>query len=309
MLERELLRCKQEIRNLQGIKEAQQQRLCALEGCVLQLKQDLLRASMTQDQLTSLNAELQRKLDDRSRLLNECKEELGTKDKLLEQHKHKLENQQEQAGLQRKLECKHNGLVMSRHGDEALPHITGHTYQSPGHFSSCSGAAELQLVRSALRSLRSVFRDQDPQHHTLDTLEQGIASLTDRLAHTHQGGGNSSARSRVTHTQHDSWSPIKMAHSCSSPVQSSSGSTKVLYFTNHSHTPCMVHISKRLGEVTLRDVKTALDRDNNYRFHFKALDPEFGTVKEEVFEDKALVPGWEGKIVAWLEEDLGENRT
>ena len=38
----------------------------------------------------------------------------------------------------------------------------------------------------------------------------------------------------------------------------------------------------RLGKVTLRDVKTAVDRDDNYRFHFKALDPEFGTVKEEV---------------------------
>lgn len=38
----------------------------------------------------------------------------------------------------------------------------------------------------------------------------------------------------------------------------------------------------RLGEVTLKDVKTAVDREGNYRYHFKALDPEFGTVKEEV---------------------------
>lgn len=40
----------------------------------------------------------------------------------------------------------------------------------------------------------------------------------------------------------------------------------------------------RLGEVTLRDVKAAVDREGNYRYHFKALDPEFGTVKEEVSE-------------------------
>ncbi|XP_038843173.1 dixin-A-like [Salvelinus namaycush] len=99
-----------------------------------------------------------------------------------------------------------------------------------------------------------------------------------------------------------------MAHSYSSPLVSSCGSTKVLYFTDHSHTPCMIHINKRLGKVTLRDVKTAVDRDDNHRFHFKALDPEFGTVKEEVFEDEALVPGWEGKIVAWVEEDNGEER-
>lgn len=38
----------------------------------------------------------------------------------------------------------------------------------------------------------------------------------------------------------------------------------------------------RLGEVTLKDVKAAVDREGSYRYHFKALDPEFGTVKEEV---------------------------
>lgn len=40
----------------------------------------------------------------------------------------------------------------------------------------------------------------------------------------------------------------------------------------------------RLGEVTLRDFKAAVDRQGNFRYHFKALDPEFGTVKEEVGE-------------------------
>uniref|UniRef100_A0AAZ3Q3Z3 DIX domain-containing protein n=1 Tax=Oncorhynchus tshawytscha TaxID=74940 RepID=A0AAZ3Q3Z3_ONCTS len=322
----------QSMEETQELKEAQQQRLFAQEECMLQLKQEQLRASMTQDQLTSLNAELQRKLDERSRLLSECKKELGQKDRLLQQHKHKLEESQlqkvvpqtlhhrslfffsvlhihhvclhvcVQAGLQRELECKDNMLqeMMSRHGDQAPPHLTATPLPS--------GAEELQLVRSALRSLRGVFREQDPQHHTLDTLEQGITSLTDRLTHTHQGKGKSSGCNRATHNQHDSWPPSKMAHSYSSPLLSSCGSTKVLYFTDHSHTPCMIHINKRLGKVTLRDVKTAVDRDDNYRFHFKALDPEFGTVKEEVFEDEALVPGWEGKIVAWVEEDNGEER-
>lgn len=46
----------------------------------------------------------------------------------------------------------------------------------------CSGQTEeLQLVRDALRSLRNSFGGHDPQHHTLDTLEQGMASLMDRL--------------------------------------------------------------------------------------------------------------------------------
>lgn len=37
-----------------------------------------------------------------------------------------------------------------------------------------------------------------------------------------------------------------------------------------------------LGEITLRDFKVAIDREGSYRYHFKAQDPEFGTVKEEV---------------------------
>lgn len=45
----------------------------------------------------------------------------------------------------------------------------------------------------------------------------------------------------------------------------------------------------RLGEVTLKDVKAAVDREGNYRYHFKALDPEFGTVKEEVGDQISLL--------------------
>lgn len=32
----------------------------------------------------------------------------------------------------------------------------------------------------------------------------------------------------------------------------------------------------------MKDFKAAIDREGNHRYHFKALDPEFGTVKEEV---------------------------
>lgn len=34
--------------------------------------------------------------------------------------------------------------------------------------------------------------------------------------------------------------------------------------------------------MTLKDFKAAIDREGAHRYHFKALDPEFGTVKEEV---------------------------
>ncbi|PIK48585.1 putative dixin [Apostichopus japonicus] len=94
-----------------------------------------------------------------------------------------------------------------------------------------------------------------------------------------------------------------------SPMQSkdiqSQPQTKVLYFTERTVTPFMTSIPRRLGEVTLRDFKSIFDKEGEYRYHFKALDPEFGTVKEEVVDDDDILPGWEGKIVGWVEEDNG----
>ena len=45
---------------------------------------------------------------------------------------------------------------------------------------------------------------------------------------------------------------------------------------------CLLFRVCRLGEITLGDFKEAIDRPGLFRYHFKALDPEFGTVKEEV---------------------------
>ncbi|XP_049897245.1 dixin-A-like [Epinephelus moara] len=182
----------------------------------------------------------------------------------------------------------------------------GYSYSGNPAPSLSDQAEEVQLLRDSLRSLRNNFRDHDPQHHTLDTLEQGIVSLIDRLhvLHTHRGRGKSPRR-KGQHTDSDTWPCTKVSQSHSG---SSSASTKILYFTGKSPTPSMINIPKRLGEVTLKDVKAAVDREGNYRYHFKALDPEFGTVKEEVFLDGAIIPGWEGKIVAWVEEDRGEER-
>uniref|UniRef100_A0A3Q3MXR5 Dixin n=1 Tax=Mastacembelus armatus TaxID=205130 RepID=A0A3Q3MXR5_9TELE len=265
-LKRELLRCKQEMRNLQGVKDAQQQRLCTQEASILQMKQELLRASMTKDELSNQNFIVDNKpylFSYLFSLFGWVQKEIGQKDRLLQQLKHKLEESQKQQ------------------------------------------AEEVQLLRDALRSLRNNFRDHDPQHHTLDTLEQGIVSLIDRLhvLHTNRGRGKSPKR-KGQQTDSNSWPSTKACQSHSA----SSVSTKILYFTGKSPTPSMITIAKRLGEVTLKDVKVAVDREGNYRYHFKALDPEFGTVKEEVFLDGAIVPGWEGKIVAWLEEDRGEER-
>ncbi|XP_057217062.1 dixin-A [Triplophysa rosa] len=325
-LKRELLKCKQETRNLQGVKDALQQRMAVQESSVLQLKQELLRTSMSKDELAGQNAELQRKLEERTRILSEYKKELGQKDRLLLQQQMKLDDTQrkltdtsnQQASLQRELEHKDNILkeLMSHEAQELSGSQNNGYSHPPVTTSTTREAEELQLVRDALRSLRNSFGGHDPQHHTLDTLEQGVASLMDRLydreSH-HKPERRTRTKSsghKASHSDRDSWPPTsKMAHSQSSPSLNSSATTKVLYFTDRSLTPFMINIPKRLGEVTLRDFKAAIDREGKYRYHFKALDPEFGTVKEEVFHDDAVVPGWEGKIVAWVEEDLGQRGT
>ncbi|XP_058866313.1 dixin-like isoform X5 [Acipenser ruthenus] len=328
-LKKELLRYKQESRNLQGVKDALQQRMAQQESSILQLRQELLRAGMGQDELHHQNVDLQRKVEERNRLLGDYKKELAQKDRLLQQQQSKLDEALHKLGeathhkvdLQREVEHKDSLIneLMTRQLDEHSGGLGGS--QNNGYpqavgkgapSSSQRGADDLQLVRDALRSLRNSFSGHDPQHHTIDTLEQGIGSLMERL---HMGephrrpGGKSPGHRAAAHTERDSWPhSSKMLHSHSSPALSSSASTKVLYFTDRSLTPFMVNIPKRLGEVTLRDFKAAVEREGNYRYHFKALDPEFGTVKEEVFHDGDVVPGWEGKIVAWVEEDHGDSR-
>ncbi|KAM5246616.1 dixin isoform 2-T2 [Ctenodactylus gundi] len=330
-LKKELLKCKQEVRNLQGIKDALQQRLTQQDTSVLQLKQELLRATMDKDELHNQNVDLQRKLEERNQLLGEYKKELGQKDRLFQQQQAKLEEalrklsdaSYQQVDLERELEHKDVLLAhcMKREADEVTSY-SSHNCQSNGFLPTGGkgaaslthrGTSDLQLVRDALRSLRNSFSGHDPQHHTIDSLEQGISSLMERLhametqRKQERKVRGKSPRNQASTEYRESWPPNSMLpHSQSSPAFGSA-CTKVLYFTDRSLTPFMVNIPKRLGEVTLKDFKAAIDREGNHRYHFKALDPEFGTVKEEVFHDDDAIPGWEGKIVAWVEEDHGEN--
>ncbi|KAK3524348.1 hypothetical protein QTP70_028045 [Hemibagrus guttatus] len=350
-LKRELLKYKQEARNLQGVKDALQQRMTVQESSVLQLKQELLRTSMNRDELARQNAELHKKLEERNRLLSEYKKELGQKDRLLQQQQFKLDealrnltdSSSQQADLQMELEHKQRILQeLTDRDEDELPGApsNGYTHPAAPELSTArahKGTEELHLVRDALRSLRNSFGGHDPQHHTLDTLEQGMASLMDRL-YTLESQSKQERKARVrspghkaTHTDRDSWPSstsrfqcccflLKVCLNClCALLQKWSTLTAALCSTPLpppksctsqpcSLTPFMVNIPKRLGEITLQDFKVAIDREGSYRYHFKALDPEFGTVKEEVFQDEAVVPGWEGKIVAWVEEDHGEGR-
>ncbi|XP_076129970.1 dixin-like isoform X2 [Alosa pseudoharengus] len=220
-LKRELSKFKQEARNLLGVKDALQQRMAVQEACVLQLKQELLRTTMARDELTGQNVELQRKLEDRNKLLSDYKKELGQKDRLLQQQQTKLddtlrklsESSHQQTSLQRELERKERILqeLMNNHDPEEVPVAHNNGYSETSIPQTYKGAEELQLVRDALRSLRSSFSSHDPQQHTLDTLEQGVASLMDRLhaaepsrPHQRRVRGKSPGR-KAAPTDHDAW--------------------------------------------------------------------------------------------------------
>ncbi|OCT56301.1 hypothetical protein XELAEV_18000301mg [Xenopus laevis] len=258
-LKSELLNYKQENRNLQGIKDALQQRLATQESSVLQLKQELLRANMDRDELQRQNVscvlgilqyatDLQKELDHRKALPQQYMNEED--DQVSDYMSHPAQT---------------NGFIQSAGKGPSL---------EPAQQRS---AKDLQLVRDALRSLRNSFSGHDPQHHTIDSLEQGISSLMDRL------------HAIETQRRQDRKSRGKMQ-----------GSKEINEYRD-SWPPN----TSKLGEVTLRDFRAAIGREGSHRYHFKALDPEFGTVKEEVFHDEDIIPGWEGKIVAWVEEDHG----
>lgn len=183
------------------------------------------------------------------------------------------------------------------------------------HSHGLKRSEELEVVREAIGSLRNCFRPHDPHHHTLDTLEQSILavqssadqqfySLDSDLESAHIKGVNGFEHSNGYNSKPAS--SHRHSDSAAATAGTSGISTKVLYFTEKTVTPFLTSIPRKLGEITLGDFKEAIDRPGMFRYHFKALDPEFGTVKEEVIDDSDLVPGWEGKIVAWVEDDTGQ---
>ncbi|CAL8092199.1 unnamed protein product [Calicophoron daubneyi] len=77
------------------------------------------------------------------------------------------------------------------------------------------------------------------------------------------------------------------------------GDTKIIYHIDDEETPYLVKLSVLPSAVTLGDFKNALNRPN-YKFFFKSLDADFGVVKEEITEDDAHLPCFNGKVISWL---------
>uniref|UniRef100_A0A8C9VUV9 Dishevelled segment polarity protein 1 n=1 Tax=Scleropages formosus TaxID=113540 RepID=A0A8C9VUV9_SCLFO len=78
--------------------------------------------------------------------------------------------------------------------------------------------------------------------------------------------------------------------------------TKIIYHIDEEETPYLVKLSVPPEKVTLADFKHVLNNRpvNSYKFFFKSMDQDFGVVKEEISDDNAKLPCFNGRVVSWL---------
>lgn len=68
-----------------------------------------------------------------------------------------------------------------------------------------------------------------------------------------------------------------------------------------SRPPLIVNAPRIIGGIRLKHFKDFTSLHNDcYKFYFQSQDSEFGTVKEELVDDEAIVPIDDGKIMAWV---------
>lgn len=80
----------------------------------------------------------------------------------------------------------------------------------------------------------------------------------------------------------------------------------MIYHIDDEETPYLVKLSIAPERVTLADFKNVLNRPN-YKYFFKSMDDDFGVVKEEIVDDDAHLPCFNGRVVSWLVSADGSN--
>uniref|UniRef100_J3SD67 Segment polarity protein dishevelled homolog DVL-1-like n=1 Tax=Crotalus adamanteus TaxID=8729 RepID=J3SD67_CROAD len=78
--------------------------------------------------------------------------------------------------------------------------------------------------------------------------------------------------------------------------------TKIIYHIDEEETPYLVKLPVSPEKVTLADFKNVLSNRpvHSYKFFFKSMDQDFGVVKEEISDDNAKLPCFNGRVVSWL---------
>uniref|UniRef100_A0A8C4ZJL1 Dishevelled segment polarity protein 2 n=1 Tax=Gadus morhua TaxID=8049 RepID=A0A8C4ZJL1_GADMO len=72
--------------------------------------------------------------------------------------------------------------------------------------------------------------------------------------------------------------------------------TKIIYHIDEEETPYLVKIPIPAENITLLDFKQVLNKPN-YKFFFKSMDQDFGVVKEEISDESAKLPCFNGRVV------------
>ncbi|XP_065841747.1 dixin-like isoform X2 [Oscarella lobularis] len=276
----------------------------------------LLRAQLLERNAKPDPEILKAKLAERTSSLEEAKSQLKISDTIIDQLQKQLdeatrrivdlqsrnesvENQLEKRGchikeLQSKLTrvIVHNGV----HGGDHSP-----TIDVPNAKRLWPIHKDIEIAQIEVRKLKSTLQklgiNPTTQCRNVGNLEQCLCALTDKVDSL---GSPINGRKPRTHSV-GSFSDIKPG--LSPPLTRRNSSTKVVYFTERSVTPFLTTIPRKLGEICLRDFKKAFDRSGSFRYHFKTIDPDYGAVKQEVTKDDDIIPGWEGRIVVWIEED------
>uniref|UniRef100_A0A5S6QFI4 Uncharacterized protein n=1 Tax=Trichuris muris TaxID=70415 RepID=A0A5S6QFI4_TRIMR len=75
--------------------------------------------------------------------------------------------------------------------------------------------------------------------------------------------------------------------------------TKVVYHIDEELTPYLIKLAVASSQVTLGHFKSALNRPN-FKYFFKAVDDDFGVVKEEISDENAKLPSFNGCVESWL---------
>ncbi|XP_056010361.1 dixin-like isoform X25 [Ostrea edulis] len=289
-LREDLSRTKNECMLLQGNKGGLQQRLTEQDETISQLKQEILRRDFDKQNSELEKIELRKNVQEKDKTILDLKKDMARRDQRIDQLQNELQMQiQEKESITRALKLQiselHDRLrVVGEHGANLKARVA---------------VQDKRMAKLEGKILSSSDRDS-----SVSSQNSYSSNLSRRINFDSTGDVRRSPITAIPGST--SFSVNQLDGPPNGSVSKNQNSTKVLYFTDKTVNPCMCTIPKRLGEITLKDFKQIHDKKSgNYRYSFKALDPEFGTVKEEVMNDDDIIPGWEGKIVAWIEEDTG----
>ncbi|KAK7105318.1 hypothetical protein V1264_016718 [Littorina saxatilis] len=289
-----------------------------------------LRKELTH-QVDALKSELGQAVGNRDQTITNLRRELTRRDQMIDKLQQEVKRLSRSSGdshLSQPQSAPHNqkppaSKRISELGERMKP-AGAPNGNTPQAWKSQQMAAEVSFLQDSLNDMQSMLSVPATHPPPLDKLEMSIIGLLQNLrASRHPGHLDGSRCSLLNESSVDGRKPadnktpvpklrpsalqhVRKVTRPSAGGQAGDGpSTSVIFFTDHSIQPNTCVMPGKLGEIRLKDFKNLFEDSEHYRYYFKALDPEYGTVKEELTKDEALIPGWEDKIVAWVETETG----